>query len=111
MINTYKLELPLSRKYFHGSKGVRAIEVLLYVIFIQSWKFDTAYMKCFTITYPCLVNIDTQVWPWFRFIILLFNHVSSANTQEFQLHGQREATGRQKSHSYPNKMTDAYDHI
>ena len=31
MINTHKLELPLSRTYFHGSKGVRAIEVLQYL--------------------------------------------------------------------------------
>ena len=30
MINTHKFELPLSRTYFHGTKGVRAIEVLLY---------------------------------------------------------------------------------
>ena len=30
MINTHKLELPLSRTYFHGSKGVRAIEIRLY---------------------------------------------------------------------------------
>ena len=30
MINIYWLELPLSRTYFHGSRGVRAIEVLLY---------------------------------------------------------------------------------
>ena len=30
MINTRWLELPLSRKYVHGSIGVRAIEVLLY---------------------------------------------------------------------------------
>ena len=30
MIITHKLELSLSRTYFHGSKGVRAIEVLLY---------------------------------------------------------------------------------
>ena len=29
MINTHYLGLPLSRTYFHGSKGVRAIEVLL----------------------------------------------------------------------------------
>ena len=29
MINTHKLELPLARTYFHGPKGVRAIEVLL----------------------------------------------------------------------------------
>ena len=26
MINTHELELPLSRTYFHGSEGVRAIE-------------------------------------------------------------------------------------
>ena len=31
MINTHWLELPLSRTYFHGSIGVRAIEVLLYI--------------------------------------------------------------------------------
>ena len=31
MINTHELELPLSRTYFHGSKGVRGIEVLLYL--------------------------------------------------------------------------------
>ena len=31
MINTHRLEQPLSRTYFHVSKGVRAIEVLLYI--------------------------------------------------------------------------------
>ena len=31
MMNTHLLELPLSRTYFHGSKGVRAIEVSLYL--------------------------------------------------------------------------------
>ena len=31
MINTHQLELSLSRTYVHGAKGVRAIEVLLYV--------------------------------------------------------------------------------
>ena len=30
VINSHYLELPLCRTYFHGSKGVRAIEVLLY---------------------------------------------------------------------------------
>ena len=29
MINTHKLELPLSRTYFHSPEGVRAIEVRL----------------------------------------------------------------------------------
>ena len=29
MINTHKLEPPLARTHFHGSKGVRAIEVRL----------------------------------------------------------------------------------
>ena len=32
MINTHLFELPLSRTYFCGSKGVRAIEVLLYYV-------------------------------------------------------------------------------
>ena len=31
MINTHRLEQPLSRAYFHVSKVVRAIEVLLYI--------------------------------------------------------------------------------
>ena len=30
MNNIYQLELPLSRTYFYGSKGVRAIEFLLF---------------------------------------------------------------------------------
>ena len=32
MIRTYWLEVPLSRTYFHDSKGVRAIEFLLYLV-------------------------------------------------------------------------------
>ena len=31
MINTHYLKLPLSRTSFHGPKGVRVIEVLLYI--------------------------------------------------------------------------------
>ena len=31
MINPQWLELPMSRMNFHGPKGVRAIEVLLYI--------------------------------------------------------------------------------
>ena len=34
-ISIQKFELPLSRTCFHGSKGVRAIEVLLYVIIVD----------------------------------------------------------------------------
>ena len=30
MSHTHLLQLPLSQTYFHGSKGVRAIEILLY---------------------------------------------------------------------------------
>ena len=37
MLNTHKLELPLSRTYFHGSKGVRAIEVLLSILLKRSF--------------------------------------------------------------------------
>ena len=32
MINIHQLELPLSRTNIHGSKGVRVIEVLLYIV-------------------------------------------------------------------------------
>ena len=32
MINTHQLELPLSRTFFHGPKGVRLVEVLLYIV-------------------------------------------------------------------------------
>ena len=35
MSNPQWVELPLSRTYFHGSKGVRAIEVLLYLKIIN----------------------------------------------------------------------------
>ena len=31
-VNTHLFQLPLSRTYFHGSKRVRAIEVLLYYL-------------------------------------------------------------------------------
>ena len=31
MTNTHYLELPLSRTYFHGSRGVQAIEIRLYM--------------------------------------------------------------------------------
>ena len=34
MINSQKLELPLSRTYFHGPKGVQAIEILLYMLWL-----------------------------------------------------------------------------
>ena len=35
MINTHKLELPLSRTYFSGPKGVRVIENLPYMYIIS----------------------------------------------------------------------------
>ena len=45
MINTHWLELPLSRTYFYGSKGVRAIEVLLYVYLVTGiFFFLTKYL-------------------------------------------------------------------
>ena len=34
MINPHWLELPLSQTHFHGSQGVRAIEVRLYIYYI-----------------------------------------------------------------------------
>ena len=45
MIKTHYLELPLSRTCFHGSKGVRAIEVRLYnIIIIVIISGDTCQM-------------------------------------------------------------------
>ena len=35
MINTHQLELPFSGTYYLGSKGVRAIEVLLYITILK----------------------------------------------------------------------------
>ena len=35
MINTHHFELRLSRIYIYGSKGGRAIEILLYVAFLR----------------------------------------------------------------------------
>ena len=39
MIYTHSLELSLSRTLFRGSKGVRAIEVLLYIGLISYFPF------------------------------------------------------------------------
>ena len=56
MINTHLLKLPLSRTYFHGPKGVRAIEVRLYsnffIVGIQSVKHSTvtSLMSLFQLT-------------------------------------------------------------
>ena len=36
MINTHQLELPLFRTYFHSPKGVRAIEIRLYLVRLSS---------------------------------------------------------------------------
>ena len=36
IINPHWLELPLSRTNFYGPRGVRAIEVLLYMLIIQA---------------------------------------------------------------------------
>ena len=32
MISTHLLKLPLSQTYFHGFRGIQAIEVLLYIL-------------------------------------------------------------------------------
>ena len=45
MINTHKLELPLSQTYFHGPEGARAIEVLLYIFFYKSGYFEISMFE------------------------------------------------------------------
>ena len=64
MINTHSLELLLSRTYFHGSIGVRAIEVLLYLVSGQCGYLSAFYFLEFNVSYqndnvlpqPCLEN-------------------------------------------------------
>ena len=52
MINTHLLELPLSRTYFSGSKGVRAIEVLLYKHLLGTLEEIEHRLKCQYLRYP-----------------------------------------------------------
>ena len=47
MMNTHKLELPLFRTNFHGPKGVRAIEIRLYL-------FQTVNLGNLELLYPKL---------------------------------------------------------
>ena len=60
MVNTHELELPLSRTNFPGSKGVRAIEVLLYI------KFQTTYRISQTTAYDispkCAKTLSNQLF-------------------------------------------------
>ena len=37
MINLHWLKLPMARTLFHGPKGVRAIEVRLYIDYTEKW--------------------------------------------------------------------------
>ena len=47
MINTHLIELSLSGTYFHGFKGVRPIEVLLYLILLSliDWKTGNSTLR------------------------------------------------------------------
>ena len=42
----HSLELPLSRTYFNGTKGVRVIEVLLYSVLFNNNSFDYRVAQC-----------------------------------------------------------------
>ena len=52
MINTYQFELSLSRTYFHSSKGVRAIEVRLYLSFFEILRWTLIF-------YDLILNKDS----------------------------------------------------
>ena len=45
--NPQWLELPMSRTNFHGPKDVRAIEVLLYIVFATRSRNDRPEQTCF----------------------------------------------------------------
>ena len=55
MINPQGLELPMSRIDFHGPKDVRAIEVLLYLIYS---KFKFIYSNLFSLLTVIKKQID-----------------------------------------------------
>ena len=64
MIHTHKLELPLSRTNFHGPRGVRAIEVLLYSLISKNTV--RALISCFSLhfTFQLLLSQTTDTWKY-----------------------------------------------
>ena len=53
MINPKWFELPITRTNFHGPKGIRAIEVRLYLIIIISETFIEKFRPYFTNSKLC----------------------------------------------------------
>ena len=72
MINTHKFELSLSRTSFHGSKGVRAIEVGLKVFsFLVFCGRDMFFLFVFFFLFVC-----------FFIILFIYFYVSSNSTKD-----------------------------
>ena len=57
MFNTYQLELPMSRTYFHCSKGVRAIEVGLYYTLYAIANMAATIITVVTMSLGALVHL------------------------------------------------------
>ena len=69
MINTHKLKLAPSRKYFHGYKGVRAIRVLLYtrsvikiIIYLHDFELPGYHSKIIIEIYVNFQNIFVAIY-------------------------------------------------
>ena len=69
MINTHLLEISLSRTYFYGSKGVQAIEVLPYNMYMDYKKLTAlipAYpTKMKNILPESYMNIAVTAYFWY----------------------------------------------
>ena len=58
MFHSHLLELPLSRTCFHGTKGVRAIEVLLYIFFTGNGTID--FPEFLTMMSKKMKDVDSE---------------------------------------------------
>ena len=75
MINPHWLELPLSRTNFHGPKGVRAIEVLLYLYrMVYDFDFDIVNFPLLDGDVPRSIS---SIYGVYISQLICFVHVSS----------------------------------
>ena len=87
IINPHWLKLPLSRTNFHGPRGVRAIEVLLYLLCLRMlstfhWNAIRCSMKFQSVNMPTVAVLSTdktlsdiQIFFLFLWTFLLFTRL------------------------------------
>ena len=78
--STHKLELPLSRTHFHGSKGVCAIEVSLYIVHtVKENNIQGDLHEHLTFHFNIIVN--TFVMYSIKFVLACHNFVSGLQVE------------------------------